>query len=414
MPTLIYLLCLAGASTALPDESAFHLDHVDQLRPNASLTLKEVISRAAERYPTIALLQAKAEEAAAYREFASTPFAGEHIARIGYADDRPVDNTGQRGLEFGLQVQMWQWGENSAVEKIAEAADSDRSIYQNFVRYTVAELVREAVWRVSLTRFEYENARKIHSLAKQLFESVQIRVGSGDLARADLLLAESEFLESETEVIQAEAELMHARRAYISITGLEEIPGKFDEAQSPIETVDASHVAIRSINAGIEKEKAKIHYFRFQTNGQFLVGLGYTRQHDAFGSSAQDSLGVTVDVPFGAPQRRNALAASSNVALNELVAQRDSLMRDLQLRLHEAKHHIQVGKANLELAGSRADLQKKYIESQEFAFKNGEISLSELLIARRRAFRAIRNLEQQQILLKRDVALYNQVVGVLP
>ncbi len=414
MPTLFYLLCLAGVSTALPAESTFHVDHFDELRPNASLTLKEVVRLSAERYPTIALLKAKAEEAAAYRAFADTPFAGEHIGRIGYADDRPVDNTGQRGLEFGLQVQLWQWGENSAVEKIAEAADSDQSIYQNFLLYTVAELVREAVWRVSLTRFEYENARRIHSLAKQLFESVTIRVGSGDLAQADLLLAKSEFLESETELIKAEAELMHARRAYSSITGLDEIPDNFEEPKSPIETVGAGHVAIRSINAGVEKEKAKITYFRFQTNSQLLVGLGYARQQESFGSPGQNSLGVTVDVPFGAPQRRNALAASSNVALNELIAQRDSLMRNLDLRLHEAKHLIQIGKANLELAGDRADLQKRYIATQEIAFKNGEISLSELLIARKRAFQAIQNLEQQQIFLKRDIALYNQVVGVLP
>ncbi|MCI0733456.1 MAG: TolC family protein, partial [Methylococcaceae bacterium] len=62
----------------------------------------------------------------------------------------------------------------------------------------------------------------------------------------------------------------------------------------------------------------------------------------------------------------------------------------------------------------RAGLQKKYIEAQEFGFKNGEVSLSELLIARKRAFQAIRNLDQQQIFLKRDIALYNQVVGVVP
>ncbi|MCI0654898.1 MAG: TolC family protein, partial [Methylococcaceae bacterium] len=85
-----------------------------------------------------------------------------------------------------------------------------------------------------------------------------------------------------------------------------------------------------------------------------------------------------------------------------------------QLRLHEAEHNIQVGRVNLELADDRADLQKKYIATQEFGFKNGEVSLSELLIARKRAFQAIRSLEQQQIVLKRDIALYNQVVGVSP
>lgn len=414
MPTLIYLLCLAGVSIPPPDGASYHVHHIDELRTNASLTLREVVAHAAERYPTMALLKAKIEEAAAYRDFAHTPFAGEHIAHVGYADDRPVDNVGQREFGVGIQVQLWQWGENSAVEKIAAAADSDHAIYQNFLRYSVAELVREAIWRVSLSQFEFENAKKIHGLAHDLFESVKIRVAAGDLAEADLLLAKSEFLESETDLIRAEAELMHARQAYKSLTGLDEIPKHFEESQSPVEAVDMGHVAVQSINAGIEKEKAKIAYFRFQTNSQLLVGIGYTRQHNSFGSGTQNNLGVTVDIPFGAPERRNALAASSNVALNEMVAERDRLMRTLQLRLHEAKHNLEVGRVNLEIAGDRAELQKKYIAAQEFGFKNGEVSLSELLIARKRAYQAIRNLDQQRILLKRDIAIYNQVVGVVP
>ncbi|MGH8474919.1 MAG: TolC family protein, partial [Methylococcales bacterium] len=84
------------------------------------------------------------------------------------------------------------------------------------------------------------------------------------------------------------------------------------------------------------------------------------------------------------------------------------------LRLHEAEHNIQIGRVNLELAKRRADLAKKYIEIQEFGFQHGEVSLSALLSARKGAFQAIRSLEQQQIVLKRDIALYNQVVGVLP
>ncbi|MCI0733374.1 MAG: TolC family protein, partial [Methylococcaceae bacterium] len=314
MSTLIYLLCLAGLSTIPPDESNYHVNHFDELRTNPALTLGEVIAHSAEKYPSMALLRAKVEEAAAYRDFADTPFAGEHIGHAGYADDRPVDNTGQRAFEFGIQVQLWQWGENSAVERIASAADTDQAIYQNFLRYSVAELVREAVWRISVSAFEYENAKKNHSLAQDLLESVKIRVGSGDLAQADLLLAKSEFLESKTDLIHAEAELMHARQAYRSITGLDEIPGNFEETQSPVETVDMNHIAIQSINAGIEKEKAKISYLKFQTNSQLLVGIGYTRHQESFGSAVQNNLGLTVDVPFGAPQRRNALAASSNVA----------------------------------------------------------------------------------------------------
>ncbi len=414
MPTLIYLLCLAGISTPLPAESKFHVDHIDELRPNVSLTLNDVITHAAERYPTMALLKAKAEEAVAYHEFAGTPFAGEHIAHAGYSDHRPVDNNGQRVFDAGLSVQMWRWGENSAVEKIADAADADHAIYQNFIRYSVAELVRESLWRISLSLFEFENARRINSLSLDLLESVKTRVEVGDLAQADLLLAKSEYLDSKAEVIRTEAEFMHARRAYIAITGLDEMPSYFEEIQSPVKTIDLNHIAIRSVNAVIEKEKARITYLRFQSNSQLLVNIGYTRQQSSFGSRPQNSLGLTVDVPFGAPQRLNALAASENVVVNETIAQRDSLMRSLQLRLHEAEHNIQVGRVNLELADDRADLQKKYIATQEFGFKNGEVSLSELLIARKRAFQAIRSLEQQQIVLKRDIALYNQVVGVSP
>jgi hypothetical protein len=302
MRILVYLFCLFLLPIRGLADSCHAIAINGLTRINASLTLGELIDKAAQGVPEMSLVQAKSDEAAAYRDYADSLFAGSHVAQIGYLDHEPIDGSGQKQFDFSITVQPWQWGENSAVERIANAAGTEHNLYREFVRYSVAGLVRESLWRIALASFEREKVMQQLGLVSDLLDVVTTRVRSGDLAETDLLLARSEFLASKAELIRANGKLGHVVYAYQSITGVDEIPGQFEEVRDPIVTIDSSHIAIRVLNMLIEKDKAKISLIRYQTNSQFLLGLGYIRQQETWGSPAQNSLSVSVDVPFGAPR----------------------------------------------------------------------------------------------------------------
>jgi outer membrane protein TolC len=207
MRILVYLFCLFLLPIRGLADSCHAIAINGLTRINASLTLGELIDKAAQGVPEMSLVQAKSDEAAAYRDYADSLFAGSHVAQIGYLDHEPIDGSGQKQFDFSITVQPWQWGENSAVERIANAAGTEHNLYREFVRYSVAGLVRESLWRIALASFEREKVMQQLGLVSDLLDVVTTRVRSGDLAETDLLLARSEFLASKAELIRANGKL---------------------------------------------------------------------------------------------------------------------------------------------------------------------------------------------------------------
>jgi hypothetical protein len=50
----------------------------------------------------------------------------------------------------------------------------------------------------------------------------------------------------------------------------------------------------------------------------------------------------------------------------------------------------------------------------QLSFSAGEINLMDLLKIQARSFNAIRHAKEHKVMLQKNIALYNQAVGVLP
>ncbi|WP_054774865.1 TolC family protein [Methylogaea oryzae] len=143
-----------------------------------------------------------------------------------------------------------------------------------------------------------------------------------------------------------------------------------------------------------------------------LVGT----QHDWFqrGQARDDSTNLVVQVPFGGSDYNAPVEADANVKLSHAIADRDLLARQLERSLHEAKHHLEVDKAQLGVAVERKKLAERHFEISRTSFEAGEMELLDLLKIESAARTAIRDAELLAIQLKRDTARYNQVVGEMP
>jgi outer membrane protein TolC len=60
------------------------------------------------------------------------------------------------------------------------------------------------------------------------------------------------------------------------------------------------------------------------------------------------------------------------------------------------------------------DIAEQHLRMMQISFEAGEINLLDLLKIQSRSLEAMRNAKLQEITLQRNIALYNQAVGVMP
>lgn len=405
------------SSTSQTEKAKFLVGHVDELTYDSALTLGEVVETALMEFPRTVLAQALSEEARAWHRRAATWLPGPVALAGNYSGDRVGDNTGNWAIDTEFILPLWKWGQQATAQRVTEKARQYASMYREGLRLEVAGLVREALWDLKLREVEYAIAKEVLVLSERLLSQVRRRVEAGDLARTDLLLAETDFLKTKADAVTAEAEWMHARWRYRNLTRLDKAPASFEEALSPKTVVSPQHPLLLALTARIEQEKARLQYTRFEADvgdQQVMLSLGSHHEHTARGGESLNSINARLYIPFGGGAYQAPNVASVLTALAEVEAQRAELHRQLEQELHEAEHMLQVDRVQVQQAETRYALAKTSLELSRKAFAAGEMDLIDLLKVQVMAQEALRDAERWRVQVKRDVARYNQVVGEVP
>jgi len=150
------------------------------------------------------------------------------------------------------------------------------------------------------------------------------------------------------------------------------------------------------------------------TINQPKVYVGARTSRDQIDSSDLQSGNVGVVIPFGHSTYDAPEIAAAYLELNTALAQREHLQRQLEKGLHEAEHALEVNRKELEIVRKMKDIAEQHLEMMQVSFESGEINLLDLLKIQARSLDAIRNAKEQEVKLQRNIALYNQAVGVLP
>lgn len=399
----------------LNPEDEMIVEHYDALRFVESLSLKQVVDATFEQYPQGAIISALRDEAQALNRRTNSLIAGYPMIYLQWIDDRALSDRGVVQIQTGYQVPIWMWGQRDASRAVAGEAEKSANLFAQALKHEVAGLVREALWNLSLVENRHELAKQVFDVSGQLVAAVERRVDLGDLARSDLLLAESDHLEKKSLLALAEAEVMHARKAYMNLTRLEKAPKNFTEEQSQQAEIGEQHPAVSAANALIERAQAEVEFTRRSKQGNqptILVGT----QHDrvTHGGSFDNETNLVLQIPIGGDSWNAPMVAQANVALTHKVADRGTLLRQLEKALHEAKHNLEVDLATLDIANQRKEIAETQLKMSRLAFETGEIPLIDFLKIQASAQTAIRDARERAILLQRDTAFYNQVVGVTP
>jgi cobalt-zinc-cadmium efflux system outer membrane protein len=389
------------------------VEHHDPIEIDATMSLSKAIDLTLEKYPDVTWLNSLEEEAAALAQRGDSWTAGASQAGLRFQE---ATSGTLHYIDGAVQVPLWNLGQRDAQQMLAKLAEGNAVSQAAVVKMRVAGLVRTALWNIALTNLTYEQAKIELAVTEQLLAKVQRRVELGDLSRADSLLAQSESLQKRSVVTQAEAELMHARKRYSSITQMTKVPADFQEKLAELTRIQQSHPALVAINGLIERKQSELNAIKLVGSGQTNVAVGINS--DQFTNDPRSnktaSFNIGVTVPFGGSAHLAPHVAAANVELNKLLAEREQLFRDLDQAHHEAEHNLEVNRVELVIANNLQQVAEEHLKMTQLSFSVGEINLMDLLRIQSRTQQAVLNAKQRAVTLQRDIAFYNQAVGVTP
>lgn len=379
------------------------------------LELAKVVEATFERYPRQALITASEEEAKALQTRAASWIAGYPLIYLQWIDDTIISSQGLDEIQTGYQIPVWMWGQKESGQRVADEAVRSTLAFGRAVKHEVAGLVREALWNIKLAENRYELAQQIYEVATKLVATVTRRVELGDLSRSDLLMAESDALEKKTLVGQTELDLIKAYQAYTTVTRLQRVPTDFAETQSKIREIQDAHPSVAAVGAMIERAQAQVDWTRrFKQGNQPTILLGTNHARTFRGEAFNSGSNIVVQIPIGGEDFNAPYVAEANIGLNQKIVERETLLRELNKALAGIRRSIETNRSLLEIAERRREIAETQIKMNQLAFESGEIELINFLKIQSTAQATIRDARERTIMLQRDLAFYNQIVGVTP
>jgi cobalt-zinc-cadmium efflux system outer membrane protein len=382
------------------------------VRDDASLA--GTVALALENYPAAIGLDARSREAEAWRDKGRSWLADRPSLGFRYQSDEWGPNERLREYEAGISLPLWNPGARGAVQGLGDALGLASVAAQEAVRWEVAGHLRDRLWRIALARNEHELAEYALEISTRLAETVARRHELGDVALADVLLAQAARLDAQERHIETESALLDAERAWRSVSGLDWRPRFAPESLSEVGDIRDTHPALALANARLESTESAVAVAEKTARTGSTLTVGPRRERPAFGETFDDSIGISLNVPFGGTaHRRVEITAATRVAA-EARSQRAELFRALTLALHEAAHELGVIAENLEAATERRSLAERYRQMAASGYEKGEIDLVDLLRSQANEVEARRQVTRLLIERNRQTALYNQAVGELP
>jgi len=409
--TLTCMACLWALSSL--GFSAEQDLHEDVLNPNPTLTLRQVLDKTIIRNPQQFQLSAGAYNVTVRQSMAESWLPNAPAISVYHQNDTLGSARNERDWQVFLEVPIWLPKQRLYRSKVAELSLQELDTNREGVKLKVAGSLRDALWDIEMNSNQLVLAKERIKLASQLELDVEKKFKAGELAKTDLMLIQQERMLAERQIVLAEAELMHARHRYILLTGLNEMPTRFEEGlstkadfeQSPLWLAAQSKVNLaQGERELVDSEKRE--------NPQLM--LNARNSQGAFDTQYNQSLGVTVRIPFDNPGRFGPLQSQAEKQIANAMTERESLRLALLTDLHEAEHNLKTTKLELEIASRQLEIAREQARLSKKSFALGESDLTSVLRIQAQAFEVENTVRLRQTQYQWNIARYNQAVGVLP
>jgi outer membrane protein, heavy metal efflux system len=409
---MFVLLAACYTSTAfsavMPEEV-----HEDEMNVNPNLSLRDVLEKTIARSPQQSMLAAQKYDVMAKQKMAGSMLPLSPSISVYHQNDTIGSGRNERDWQAAIELPMWLPKQKSAREQVAVLSASNLDANTETLQLEVAGALRDAVWTIALNKNEVALQQEKLNNAEKLEADIKRKFQAGELAKTDLMLVQQETLFAQKNLIRAEAELMHAHYRYTQLTGLNEMPENYEEAQSSLETFEqSSQWKSAQTKVSLAESERNLSVVERRENPHLIFNARSSQ--GAFDTQYNQSVGVQIRIPLDTEVRSAPMLAASEQVYGEAMSQRETLRRMLAADLHEAEHNLLISKKELSLAEEQFNIAKNSAELAQKAYNLGELDLMRLLRIQSQTFEAERAYTTRQLQVKWDAARYNQAVGVLP
>ncbi len=376
-------------------------------------TMKQVFEQAWLNSIQGRVAKAKLDEVAASRVVAGALFPGSPQLELSNLNDVLVRNRGEMETNIGVSVPLWVPGQKAARLGVAESEGKENQLSLEATRLVVAGQLRAAVWAVYLSKSESEILAQRLETAESLESDVAKRLKFGDVARTDLLLAKQETVNARIAIADAKSRLITNMQRYKVLTHSENLPDNPQEAVGAFND-DAMHPLLAAGQANSELAQAQLSLAQESRRDAPTVGVLYRNQRDGSNTSARDTLGLAVTIPFASEVRNAPLLAKANTALIEADARNLRVMAEIEANQRDAEAQLESAQTNAQLSVEREQVASERLSLMQRSYQLGETSLVELIRTQSQATEARIELARSSALLFAAQANINQARGITP
>jgi cobalt-zinc-cadmium efflux system outer membrane protein len=335
--------------------------------------------------------------AEAARSAADSLWARAPALELGRREGRGV-TSGQNESEVGLAWPLWLPGQRSARQAAAEGQQLWAQEQTRALQLRLAGELREQAWGLRLLQAELEQTRAQQQTLQELADDVARRVRAGELARADAMAARAELLAAQALGSEAGQRLAEARARWQVLTGQALDPEPSEAEAPPNAALDDTHPELALALRRVAWSRSQLEVVQHSQREAPELTVGYRQEQSPGNSSAQNSMGVKLRLPFGTQDRNLPLEAAEQLG---------AALESARLALRNAEARRETERERAALLQERAGLLRR-------AFVAGELALPELLRALSTANQAQAAWARQEAALGLARARYQQALGWLP
>lgn len=375
-------------------------------------SLREALEAAWQRTQNERVRDAHLGEAEARLVTANAPLPD--ALQVGLDVRRDVGSRRRGALEVepGLAIPLWRPGERDALRSVAQRDQASAGRDSEARKLELAGEVRERAWRVAAAFADRDLARARLDAAAALENDVERRVRAGDLARTDLLRAQSERYAAQGALAPAESSATAEMAAWKVLTGFERAPEALESGAG--ESGLDRHPGLAALREKAEAARARLALARTANRGRTEVEISARAERDASGEPFGHSLNFGVRIPLeSAPHFAERIAGASRELTEAEVAFAQARMR-LETALAHATGEERGAQAALALSSERLQVATEHEQLLQRAYSLGERPLETLLRAREVRLHAQQAKVAAEIALGRARSRIQQALGALP
>ena len=337
---------------------------------------------------------------------------------LSHENGRIAGREGVMNFEAGLTLPLKRLNQGPIYDRLADSFGQLSQTQQAWLAWQSRGIARRLLDTVTERLLIAHNAQQRLAQARRLFALVEAQVRAGAGSRLDRALARQKLSEAQTRAASAQAALK-AARALLTAWGLSltdtELNTLLDEHPRAVELSDLNnlieqHPKIRHLRAQRNLSIAQADKAAWEARPNYELYVGIRR--DSADNTPDDTLIVAeISLPLGKTSDQQLARAETMLAQRENAVRLAVAKRDLKQALIRAQAELEQVRTALEPARQQLAAANEALALSEQAWKQGELSLRDLLLAQQTQLDAELNAALAELAVHRAIRNLNQQAG---